>query len=126
MTIEDSRTCASRLVARLEPEDQIRAVKASDQDQRILKPQLSAMSSSHLLGRGRRVGADRNSRQSIAQNAELAVFRAEIVAPHADAVRFVDGDRGNAERPDKFEERGHDQPLRRNIEDLHAPGRASR
>ena len=52
------------------------------------------------------------------QNAELAVFRAEIVPPHADAMRFIDGDGGDAAVLEKIEESLHQQPFGRHVEEF--------
>ncbi len=75
----------------------------------------------HVLGGGRRVGVQRHAGKRVAQGAELAVLGAEVVAPHADAVRLVDGDERQVLLPEEASEAVHHQPLGRDVEDLDVP-----
>ena len=52
------------------------------------------------------------------ERADLAVVAAEVVAPFADAVGLVDGDKGNREVLDGRQEGRVRQALRRNVRDL--------
>ena len=71
---------------------EVRPIERSDEHQRILQPQLGDDVAPDAFGRGRGERVERHAREILAQPSELAVLRAEIVAPLADAVRFVDGD----------------------------------
>ncbi len=75
----------------------------------------------HLFGGRSRIGADGDFRESLAQEAETAVFGAEIMPPHADTVGLVDGDGGHPQAPEKIDEPGGDQPLGRHVEKAEPP-----
>ena len=70
-------------------------------------------------GGGVRVQADAG--KQLAQPPELAVLGPEVVAPLADAVRFVDGDEADADRRQQRQKlvgAFADQPLGRDVEQL--------
>ncbi len=79
------------------------------------------------LALGRRVGGGgqrdaRHVRPALVQNGELAVFRAEIVAPLRDAMGFVDGEQGNAAARQQGQETAGEQPLGRDVQQFQLAG----
>ena len=76
--------------------DEVRPIERSDQHQRIAQPQLGDDVAPDALGGGRGEGVERHVREIVAQPPELAVLRAEVVSPLADAVRLVDRDEAHA------------------------------
>ena len=77
--------------------DEVRPIERSDEHERILAAAARAtMSRADALGRRRRERVERHAGKVVAQPAELPVLGPEIVAPLADAVRFVDRDEPHA------------------------------
>src|SRR4029077_4081921 len=70
--------------------EKIRAIERSNQYCWLLEPELLDDVGAHALGRGRGVGVETRAAEAGLQRRELAIFRAEVVAPLADAVRLVD------------------------------------
>ena len=68
------------------------AVKAGDVFVRIAQPELIENVVPHALRRTGGEGGDGNIGEVLAQAGELAVLRAELVAPFGDAVRLIDGE----------------------------------
>ncbi len=58
----------------------------------FFKPQLRGDIGAHALGGGGRVGVHAGPRKAALELGELAIFRAEVVSPVADAMGFVDGE----------------------------------
>src|SRR5262245_58820375 len=96
MTGEDVLELFVQIAAPQDAVDQVRAIERSDENQRGRKAQLARDVAPHPLGGcgGERV--ERRVDKLVAQAPELAVFRAEIVSPLADAMRLVDGDEAHA------------------------------
>ena len=69
-----------------------------------------------IRGRGQRDA--RHVRPALVQQRELAVFRAEVVAPLRDAVRLVDGEQGDARALQQRQEARRQQALRRDVEQV--------
>ena len=66
---------------------------------------------------------DVHAGQGLAERAELAIFRAEVVAPLADAVRLVHGHERRRGALQALEEAVHHQALGRQVEQLDAAAR---
>ena len=104
--------------------DQVRPIEVADQRHRLPQPETLDDVAAHLLGGGGGEGVDRRLGKRRAQPAELAVLRPEVVAPVADAVRFVDGDEAHAparELPLKAGAAIAHQPLGRDVEQPQPP-----
>ena len=108
--------------ARAHAVDEVRTVERADEDQRVPQPQLRDDVVAHGRRRRGRVGVDGERGIRVAQDAELTVLRPEVVAPLADAVRFVHRDEGRLRAPQALEEPVHDQALGGDVEQLHAAG----
>ena len=70
----------------------------------------------HALGCSRGQRHDRHIREMFSQFFQLAVLRAKVVAPLADAMRFVDGDLRDFPSRRLVKKRLQHQPLRRDVE----------
>ncbi len=104
--------------------DQVRPIEAADQHERVAQPELADDVLAHAGRRGRRERVHRHLRPGRAQRAELPVLRPEVVAPVADAVRFVDGDVAHAGPRHRRLEAGAavaHQAFGRHVEQLEAP-----
>ena len=75
--------------------DEVRAIKRSDELDRVVQAELGGDVLPDAGGRCRRVRMKTDPRQKLPQPAELPVLRPEIVAPLADAMGFVHGDEAN-------------------------------
>src|SRR3989344_5947416 len=101
-------------------------VKAADEQPRILQLQpLDDVLARERIGRG----GERNARYlrvTLVQQRERAVFGAEIVAPLADAVCFVDGEQAQVaaavQAVEQAQETGRVQPLGRGIQQREVAG----
>ena len=76
---------------------QIGAAKAGDVLVRIAKAELVDDVAANAFGGAGGEGGDGEIGKNLAEAAELAVFRAEFVAPLGDAMGFVDGEEGDRE-----------------------------
>ena len=72
--------------------DQVGPIERSHQLGGVAQAELRDDVLADARGGGGRVGVQADRRPAIAQARQLPVFRAEVVAPLADAVRFVHGD----------------------------------
>ena len=113
MTMEDLLDLRHLVAARNDAIGEIRPVEVADQLEMIAKPELLGDVAPHALrGRGgERV--QRRLRKELPQLAELAVFGTEVVAPLADAVRFIDRERRHARAAEELAEVRHCQPFGR-------------
>src|SRR4030095_8844035 len=84
----------------------------------VLQTQLGDDVRAHLRRCRRGVGVDVDRRKGVTQRAELAVLRAEVMAPLADAVRLVHREERGLRALKAFEETVHHQPLGREVEQL--------
>ncbi len=102
------------------PVREVRPIERSEEHQRILQPQLGDDVTADAFGRGGGKRVQRSRREIVAQAAEPPVLRPEIVAPLADAVRFIDRDEPEAhllQRSAEVLAAVADQPLRRDVEE---------
>ena len=97
---------------------QIRAVEAREEDLRVAEFELFDDVLAHALGGGGGEGEYRDVRNQLPHFLEAAVFRAEIVAPLADAVRLVHRQRGDFPALQARQEIRQHQPLRRDVKQL--------
>ena len=74
----------------------------------------------HLRGGRGGEGHDRRVGKAFAQDPQVAVVGAEVVAPLGNAVSLINGDLADPDRPEKVAEAGHGQSLRGDVEDLQA------
>ena len=102
--------------------DEIGTVERADEDQRVAQPKLGDDVVANLRRGGGRIGVDGQRGKHLAQDAQLPVFRPEVVAPLADAVRFVHGDEDRLRAPQPREKAVHHEALGRDVEQLHAAG----
>ncbi len=102
---------------RHDPVSQVRPVETGDVAPRVVQFQLLQDIVPHPLGRGRGQGHDRNVWQYLPQPGQLAIFRPEIVAPFADAMRFVDRDLRDFPLFHLLDERLEHESLRRDVEE---------
>ncbi len=96
VAFENLQKLAMEIAAAQDAVGQVRPVERTDEDRRILQTQLGNNVAADALGRGRRERVQRHVGKIVAQAAELPVLGTKIVAPLADAVRFVDGDEPHA------------------------------
>ena len=88
---------------------QVRPVKGSNQDRRVAQSQLLDDVTLHLGRRGRRECMDACAWKGLSQTSQLPVLGDEVMAPLADAVRFIDDDGGKPRAVQHLPEtwRGH-------------------
>ena len=67
-------------------------------------------------------GDARYLRETFSEDAQLLVFRAEIVSPLADAMRFINRKQGRIDPPQQTEETFRQQAFGRDIEHVQLPG----
>jgi hypothetical protein len=75
----------------------------------------------HALGRGCRVGVHAGAGKALFQFCQLAVLRAKVVAPVADAMRFINGKRAHLNSLEQTQETVGQQPLRRHKQKAISP-----
>ena len=97
--------------ARQDAVDEIGAIEIADEEQRIAQRELLGDVAPHLPRRGRGVRVNRGVSELVPQQRELAIFRPEIVAPVADAMRLVDRERLRAHPLQQRAESGQRQPF---------------
>ena len=90
MAAEDVGQLALELGAGEHAVNQVRPIERSDQLDMVAQPQLPDDVAAHARGRGGGVGVQAEVGEQAAQPPELAVLRAEIMPPLADAMRLVD------------------------------------
>src|SRR5689334_11728434 len=73
---------------------------------------------SHLVGRGRRQSEDRRSAETLHDRTEHQIIRAKIVAPLADAVRFVNDEEADGPGQESLEKVAVFEALWSQIENL--------
>ena len=106
------------LLLRQNAVSQVFTVEAADKDSGLLQPQMLHDIPPHAIrGRGRK-RHDRGARKALAQEADLPVLRAEIVAPLGNAMRFVHGDAAHVPGCRALQKTGQHQALRGGIEQL--------
>ncbi|EGY01901.1 hypothetical protein AZA_54302 [Nitrospirillum viridazoti Y2] len=86
-------------------------------------PRLAQSQALHDVGLGLRVGRGRqrdarHGGETLVQHRQLQVFRPEVVAPLADAVRLVQGEQADARPVQQLQEARGDQPLRRHVQQV--------
>ncbi len=102
--------------------EQVRPVERPDQLERSLEVQLRRDVAPDACGCRGGEGVKADAREPLAHRADLAVLRAEVVAPLTDAVRFVDRDVGDTAEPlDETVAPLSRQTLRRYVEQRVAP-----
>ena len=74
------------------------------------------------LVRGGGEGQAGHPREALLEDGELLVLGAEVVPPHGDAVGLVDGEQGDPDLGEELQGGVHEQPLRRDVEEIEAPG----
>jgi hypothetical protein len=113
---QKSQQLVVRLVFRNDAVGEVRTVEAGDVTFRLAQFQVR----DDILAHARRGGGgerhERDFGKHFPQLRELAVFRAEIVAPFADAMRLVHGDEPHIPARQVIEEAGQHQPFRRGVE----------
>ena len=82
---------------------QIRPVEHSDKHRRILQAKLFDNVRAHALGGGCRISVDSGFGKTASEFGKLAIFRAKVVAPVADAVGFIDREGRLGQPPDELE-----------------------
>jgi hypothetical protein len=93
---EDASKLVVKIAAAKHAVRQVRAIEGPDQNLRRRQAQLFDNVGSNALGGGGGKRMERHAGEVVAQPSELAVLGSEIVAPLADAVRFIDGDKPDA------------------------------
>ena len=106
----------------LDPVEQVRPVEGADQDFGRFEMHLAHDVVAHALGRRCRVTVNGHAGQRLLEDPHFAVLGAEIVAPHADAVHFVDGDEGDADLGQEVQESAGHQALGRDVEQFQPSG----
>src|SRR6266446_2376771 len=97
---------------------EVRTAETSDVFVRITEAELlDDVAANALRGAGGE-GGDGAVRKNLAQTAELAVLRAEFMAPLGNAVGLVDGEKGNGEALQPVHRAAERNALRRQIEQL--------
>ena len=95
---------------------QVRAVETGDVTFRLAQFQMRDDVLAHAPGRGGGERHERDVGKMFSQFGNLAVFRTEIVAPFADAMRLVNGDEFHVPALQIGQKSGKHQPLRRDVE----------
>ncbi len=95
---------------------QVWPIETGDIALRVTQFQLLQDVVPHPLGRSRGQGHDGDVGQNFPQPDQLAIFRPEIVAPLADAMRFVDRDLRDLPFFYLLDKRLEHEPLRRDVE----------
>jgi hypothetical protein len=99
--------------------DEIRSVEVADKHFRVAQVQLvDDVPSDRLRGR-RRERVERRLGESLAQTRELPVLGAKVVAPMADAVSLVDGERPHSQLAQEVLEPFRHNPLGRDEQQAH-------
>ena len=97
---------------------EVGAVKAGDEVLRFAQAELGDDVLAHALG-GRGGQRDKgHMRQAAPQVAEVAIFRAEIVPPFGDAMRFIHGDEADLEWLQKISEPRQRQSFRGDVQNF--------
>ena len=94
-----------------DPIDQVRPIESPDQDGRIVESQLPHDVGADLLGGGRGVGVDGGFGEAVLERHEMAILRAEVVAPMADTMGFVNREGAHSRSLDQPDEARREQPL---------------
>ena len=101
------------------PVHEIRPIEPANELRRVFESELDRDVAPDARGGRGRVGVQADAWQETLQSSELSVLRPEVVAPLADAVRFVHRDEADARRREERQEAvaafAH-QPLGRDIE----------
>jgi hypothetical protein len=122
MRIDDFTDLTQQVGAALHAIDQVGPIEGADQHRGIGQPQLPH---DVLLHAGRRRGGiavQRHARKALSQPLERAILGAEIVAPIADAVSFIDRQERQRHALEKLQSPLGHQPLGRKIQQLQPPG----
>ena len=106
------------VVARQHAVGEVGAVEVADEHERVAQGELLGDVAPHLLRRRGRIRVHRGLGELLVQHAELPVLGPEVVAPVADAVRLVDGERAHLRLAQERAESRHGQALRRDEEEL--------
>ncbi len=96
VTVEDLEDLPIQVHPRQDAIGQVGAVEVANEDLGILEAKLVDDVPLHPLGGRGRVGMDRCLGEEFFEKLELAIFRAKIMAPVADAVGLVDGEGADA------------------------------
>ena len=100
-----------RAILGQDPVYQIGSIKMPHQLDRVHQPELANDVVANLGGCGGGERMHRHAREVFAQTGQLPVLGPEVMAPIADAVGFVDGDRTNSHGPHHFDPARIHHPL---------------
>ncbi len=118
IALDDGFDLAVEIAAGFGFVEQVGPVKRTDQDFGIIEFESFDDIGTDLFGGGGGVGVDPDVGEAGFESVELAVFGAEVVAPHADAMGLVDGDHGERQLAEKLDEPVGDEAFGRHIEDF--------
>ena len=107
-----------RALLRDDAVEQVRPVIPRGENPRFRQSQLSDDVAPRRAVRGRGQRHHRHSRKALFEDRELLVLLAEIVSPLRNAVRLVDGEKGEASVRQQLQTTWRHQPLRRDIEQV--------
>ena len=96
----------------------IRPIEAGDEDGGVLQAEAGKDIGAGLRVGGGGQGNEGDAGEVAAQTTELDIFRAEIVPPLRNAVRFVDGEEGNGDLGEAGKELFAHQPFRGDIKEV--------
>ena len=117
--LDQLEQCAAFVLRPHNGEKQVGTVKAGRQHDRLTQPQQPDDIRLDVLGRGRRKRADdRTHRQTVDKPGDIQIARTKILSPLRHAMRLVDRDQRDRQRPADLDEPLADKPLRRDIDDL--------
>jgi hypothetical protein len=112
MAAEDLERLGDAVGPRHDAVDEIRAVERADENLWVAEVQLPGDVVADPRGGGGGEGMDAGRWEAVAEQGELPVFGAEVVAPLADAVGLVDREPLHAHLGQEVEQAGVHQPLR--------------
>ncbi len=120
MTVDDFADLPPQILSGLHSIHQVRPVKRADEDLRNLQLKLPHHVVAHALRGRRRVGMHGDSGKQFFQPPQRAIFRPEVVAPLANAMRLIDGEERHREVFKEIERALHHQPLGGQVQQLDA------
>ena len=101
--------------------EQVGAIIAGGEDPCLGKLKLCDDVATCRTVRGRGERQERHPGKALLQDRELLIFRAEMMTPLGDAVRFVDGEQAEAAAGEQLEAAWCHQSLRRNVNEVERP-----
>ena len=97
--------------------EQVRAIIAAGEDP-CGEPQLRDDVAARRAVRGRGKRQERHAGKALLQDREPLIFRAEVMTPLGDAMRLVDGEKGEAAAREQFQAARRRQPLGRHVQEV--------